>query len=539
MINSKQKAKRIIEKIVLGGTPEEKKALYGFTTQDSIEVILKKFKVFSRGCFPRFFLSVSAAFHDQMTIGAIESYLGRQNFLNLAFRGSSKTSLAKLFIVFILLNDRSQFRKYIKILTRDGKNSRQMVTDVYNLILEVQNIYGDVFEKESKIKRETTMSSFTTRSQQKLTAGTVGQTQRGHLQDAYRPDWLIFDDCEDRESIRSAIITEGIIIRCGEAIDGLSNDGSIMVLGNYISDQGVIEWFRSKKYEELIVPIMDDNGPTWPTRYSQDKIDQLKKDADDFWGEYMENPARSENKFFDIDRIARDIKNCTKPIRESAGVKYWGNYLPNHRYGIGSDHSEGIGQDANALALFDFTKGELIVTYANNLIAPDLSIHEFARVGAEFGNCIFAPETNNRCGGIAITTLKSLNYPNIYRQVDNQKVGTRITEKLGWDTNSKTKYNMFYEFRTDYNDGLIKIYDLNVLREMKAYTNSDLNEDRAGLITKHYDLLTSCIIAWAMRKHAVATSGGMKSYQDGYKRYLESVQGIKQKSALLLQRMDA
>lgn len=62
---------------------------------------------------------------------------------------------------------------------------------------------------------------------------------------------------------------------------------------------------------------------------------------------------------------------------------------------------------------------------------------------------------------------------------------------------------MFFEFRTDYNDGLVKIYDKNVLAEMKAYSNNDLNDVKAGLITRHFDLLTSCVICWQMRKYAV------------------------------------
>jgi len=129
-----------------------------------------------------------------------------------------------------------------------------------------------------------------------------------------------------------------------------------------------------------------------------------------------------------------------------------------------------------------------------------MAAHEFARVGKEFGNCIYAPEVNSKCGGIVITTLKGIPYPNIYKKIDHTQVDDKETMKLGWETNSKTKYNMFFEFRTDYNDGLVKIYDKNVLAEMKAYSNSDLNEDRAGLITRHFDLLTSTVIAWAMRK---------------------------------------
>lgn len=217
------------------------------------------------------------------------------------------------------------------------------------------------------------------------------------------------------------------------------------------------------------------------------------------------DPARSSDKFFNIDKIDEDLKNCKPPIEESSGVKYWVKYVPHHRYGQGSDHSEGIGLDSNTLSVFDFNTGELVATYANNKISPDLSAHEFARVGREYGNCIYAPETNNRCGGIVITTLKTIGYPNLYKQRNDGKSMTAVSDKLGWDTNARTKTTMLMDFKRDYNDRLIKIYDENVLKEMRAYSNQDLAEEKVGLITRHFDLLMSVCIAWAMNKYAFST----------------------------------
>jgi len=515
-----------IENIVLNGTKAQKLELFSFDFSTNRKMLLMQFIAFATSNYSRYFNYSSAPFHDDFIKDMIESYFG-ENKLIAAFRGSAKTSLKKLFDVFVLLNDKDHYRKYIKVLTRDGKNSRQIVTDVYNLIVEVKDLYGDVFEKQGDIKHEETMSSFTLASGVKYSSGTVGQTQRGHVQDAYRPDWIWFEDVEDRDSVRSAVITGSVISKCGEAIDGLSINGSYLVTCNYISDQGTIQWFMNKpSIRPRIVPLLendkDNRSATW-SMFTPEKVKAIREDVDDFYGEFQCDPAKSDNRFFDYERIENDLKKCKDPIRESAGVKYWANYLPHHRYGAGSDHSEGVGLDANTLALFDFTTGELVVTYANNKITPDLSVHEFARVSAEFGNCIYAPETNNKCGGTAITTLKSLNYPNIYSMEDNMKRGVKVTEKLGWDTNSKTKYNMFYEFRKDYHDGLIKIYDSNVLKEMKVYANSDLSETNVGLVTRHFDLLTATVIAWQMRKKAVVVGNTLKSYNEAYKEYLKSV----------------
>jgi hypothetical protein len=488
-------SKEVIKEILLDGTNEEKKFLFGFDNKTTNEIILKKFKIFGRGLYPRYFGDKSAPFHDGMVSNYIKSYRG-EKYLNIAFRGSAKTSLAKLFLVFVLLNDKDEFRKYIKVLTKDGKNSKQIVTDVYNLMIEVKDVYGDVFEKEGDTKREETMGSFTMKNGRKLSAGTVGQTQRGHVQDAFRPDWLWFDDVEDRDSIASSTITEGIINRIDEAISGLSFNGSYFVTANYISEYGSIQWFKDKPSIICdVIPIMIDDVPTWD-RYTPEHIQGLKGEAKDFWGEYMCDPLRSENKFFDVNKIEEDIKNCTEPIRTTSGVKYWAEYLPHHRYAIGGDTAEGIGRDSNAMVGFDFTNGDQVLSYTDSQIAPDLFGHELMRVGNEYGRCLIAPERNNT-GFATITAMKG--YPSIYTEKSMAKLNSIMTNKIGWHTNARTKPNMFYEFRRDYNDGLMNIKDKNILMEMKAYTHNDIEDNTSGLVTRHFDLLTSAVIAWQMR----------------------------------------
>jgi hypothetical protein len=495
---STTESKQKIKEIILNGTKAEKLALFSFDVSMSDEKILKKFQLFSRALYPRYFKHKNASFHDEMVLGFIKSYKGG-NFVLLAFRGSAKTTYKKLFDTFALLNDDGQFRKYMKVLTKDGKNSKQVVTDVYNLIVEASSLYGDVFAKEGDIKREETMNSFTMKNGRKYASGTVGQTQRGHIQDAYRPDWIWFDDVEDRESIESLSITEGIIGKCDEAITGLSIDGNYVLTGNYISEEGSIQWFMDRKNsEKMVIPIAKDGEPTWDV-FTKEDIQRMKEDSIDFYGEYMCDPTRVADKFFNIDKIEADMKLCVPPNYVAAGVRYWGYYLPHHRYGLGADTSEGIGRDSSTLGLWDFTEGTLIATYANNMIAPDLFGYELMRVGREYGNCILAPERNNT-GHATIVAMQE--YPNMFTERRQGTLQTKVTDKIGWITNRKTKPQMFFEFRKDYNDGLIKIYDKDVLKEMKSFTTADLIGDGTSLVTRHFDLLTAVVIGWQMKNYA-------------------------------------
>lgn len=500
-----------IENIAVNGTPAQKRALFSFTIEDEDEIILAQFKLFARTHYRRFFPASDAPFHDRMLRNYIRSYKGLQNGIEIAFRGAAKTSLLKLFIAYALLNDEGAFRKYLKILAKDGKNSKQMVTDIYNLIIEARPTYGSVFESQDDKKREETMSSFTMQDGRKLASGTVGQTQRGHIQDAYRPDWIIFEDIEDRESISSIAITEGIIEKADEAIRGLSINGTYQVNANYISDAGVIQWFLNKpNIVAHTVPIVDEDGPTWDV-FTLEKIAELKADALDWAGEYLCDPTRTGDKFFDIDRVNADLERAKDPIRLSAGVRYWANYLPHHRYGIALDLSDGVGKDSCALACFDFTAGEIVVTADDNQTAPDLFTYEAIRVGSEFGNCILAPEINNTAGGIAIHAIKERGYPNVYQRELQDKVGNTLSTTLGWRTDAKTKPDMFYRFRKDYNDGLIKIWDERVLKEMKAFTKADLRDAKTSVVTRHFDLLTATCIAWQLKDVAEA-AGDVKSF---------------------------
>ena len=503
---------KIIEEVILKGTPEQKRCLFSFDKNSTEDEILKQFQLFTQTQFNRYFPQQEAEFHKEMILNTIRSYKG-ERYINIAFRGSAKTTLTKLFVVFVLLNDTDKTKRFIKVLSRDIKNPRQIVTDVYNLCLEVSKIYGDVFEKEGDKKREETMSSFTMKSGVKFFAGTVGQTQRGHIQDAYRPDWIWFDDVEDRESVSSQVITDGIISKIDEAITGLAKGGSWVTTGNYISEYGVIQWFLDKtNVIKQITPILQDYQPTWDI-YTLPQIEQLKNDSEDFYGEYMCDPTRSEGKFFDLNRIEEDLKKCRQPINIISGAKYWIPYQMHHRYGIGADTSEGVGLDSSALSLWDFKTGELVVTYHNNIIKPELFAYEIARIGKEYGECITAPEINNMSGGIVITTLKGI-YDNIYRMIDRTKVKETETLKIGWHTNSRTKPQMFFDFRRDYDDGIIHIYDEQLLKEMKSYTNTDLPENSNSKITRHFDLLTSAVIGWQMRNEENRTNKITINYGD-------------------------
>ena len=73
---------------------------------------------------------------------------------------------------------------------------------------------------------------------------------------------------------------------------------------------------------------------------------------------------------------------------------------------------------------------------------------------------------------------------------------------------------MLFEFRKDYNDGKIKIYDVNVLKEMRSYTTSDLTDTQVGMVTRHFDLLMAVVIGWQMRKYATFNNNEADDWEE-------------------------
>ena len=511
-MTEKEKAAQKIKEILASDDAERILPLFVFDNSETPEKLVFRFNLWSRYAFPQFFKSKDAPFHKDMDLAMANLYLGNISSLtDLGFRGCAKTTRSKLFVAFVIANDLSRRRKYFKILSHDGKNSKQFVTDVYNLLIDplIKGLYPDIFQK-TETKREETMSSFTTATGIKLLADTVGSAQRGQIQEDVRPDFVLYDDFETRVTLRSAVITKSIWDNMEEAKNGLAKGGASLYLGNYLSERGNVHRLVEKKSDRnvvLIVPIIKNGEPTWPERYTKEDIKGIKNDAEDFEGEYLSSPSASRDIYFDRERLDRMPK--LEPIKEIAGFKMFKEYNPSHRYAGGADVAGGVGLDSCASVFIDFDTlpAQVVGTFHSNTIKPDVFGDELASEGRRFGECLIAPENNKF--DMCIGRLKQI-YPaeSIYiKQRNDAKVQNRQSVSAadyGWNTNSLTKSKMMSSLSKAIEDGLIELNDAELIAECRSYTRNDLmdNEIDPRLATRHYDLLIALAIAWQMKDHA-------------------------------------
>lgn len=495
-----------LEQILQNKNPKQLKALFSFYDEPE-DLIVIKFGLWCRNFFPEYFESPDAGFHKNIDTANLRVYLGvADTYTNIAFRGAAKTARTKLFMAYVICNDMLHRRKYMKCSAFDINNSKQTVTDVFNMLInpEIQKVYPEIFSKEKGVKREETMSRFATATGVKLVADTVGKAQRGALQNHSRPDFIWFDDFENRKTLRSPIITKAISDNMEEARTGLAKGGGCIYTCNYVSERGIVHQLVKKETDRNIVhiiPIIFNGVPTW-SRYSVADIENMKKTDSDFEGERLCNPSAGTDIMFDRSIIDRAFK--APVLKELNGFRMYHLFDPSHRYGSGHDVAGGVGLDSSTSVFIDFSTvpARVCATYDNNTIKPDIFGDEIYRQAQYYSEPIVAPEQNNH-GHATIGRLKQI-YPNekIFHTLGKATtIDERPPKNFGWSTNSATKPMMLAALIKAVHDGLLLLECPKLIAEARSYTRDDLMDPETDprLTTRHFDLLMAAAIAWQMR----------------------------------------
>lgn len=455
----------------------------------------------------------------------------------IAFRESGKTTIAKMFVVWCIVYS---FKKYINV---DSSTKDASVTFLFDVITMLQTNerlltdWGHFYTEKQKgdEKQLKRIEAFITANKIKVEAFSTGIPFRGRVYMNYRPDLVITDDLENSETARSGAVTQQIISHINEMRAGLSPAAGVLYLGNYITDIGVMRYIRdavTRSSDGMIrdIPVERSGRVVWPDKYvltDSEASEQNSRLPKERWKvsleskrrelgetvyaqEMLNDPIRAGDMVFDRRTIDELLKNVREAREINAGFHIWEPFNPSHRYGIGSDTSEGGGLDSNTSVLIDFSKMpcEQVGSYANNTISPDVFAYELKREGELYGKPIVGVEINST----GLTTISSLRniYPieKIYRRQEMDKAAGKITKKLGWRTTSQTKPEMIYQLKTAIEEGRLIIRDERILKEMREYGISDLSE--GDKTTRHFDLLVATAIAWQMNQYALLINSDTK-----------------------------
>ncbi len=534
----------------------------------------QEFAVFAMYYFAEFFTYRVPGFQWLMYKALNAFTQGKFSFLLwVMFRESAKTTIAKIYVMYCIAYRKKRF---INWDSYDKGNAEAALFDIATWLQSNKRFvadFGQLFyedprtsSKQAKIKR---ISEFVTANRIKVKAYSTQESTRGRIFDRWRPDLYILDDFETMKTVESVPVTAKIIKHIDELKSGLSTDGQVIFLCNYISETGSVALLMTEAKENpdswrvQEVSVEKDGKIMWPDKYVETNeeaekinknrsrkewvvsLEQKRKDLNSsgrkvYEAEMLNSPEAAGEPFFDRERIDKNLAlaKTKKPIKVVGGLSIWEEYVARHRYAFGGDTSKGVKRDSCTSVGLRFGASDkqaawVIATYASNTIPPDLFGDEMAAHGRLFGECLLAPELNNT-GFATVTRLKEI-YPQgkIYRQVREDQLGKKITNDLGWEATAGNVATIYYNFRSAYNDGLIEIFCPALLAEMRAFTKLDLDsaskrgerEFVSGVVTRHFDLLRAACIAWEMRHHALIGRDGRKTYRQAQHQPISEYQG--------------
>lgn len=194
----------------------------------------------------------------------------------IAFRESGKTSIAKLFVIWLIATNK---RRYINVDSFDKENAERILFDVaFEMVnnKRLQHDFGIMFSKERGIQdiKQNRINNFVCENGVRVEAHSTQESVRGRLHLNQRPDCLILDDIETNKTKESQAYTKQVADHISEAMAGMSPDGFMLYLGNFITEYGNIQHiFERAKTDQGIrvrnIPVVLDTGrPAWEAKYA-------------------------------------------------------------------------------------------------------------------------------------------------------------------------------------------------------------------------------------------------------------------------------
>lgn len=153
-------------------------------------------------------------------------------------------------------------------------------------------------------------------------------------------------------------------------------------------------------------------------------------------------------------------------------VTIWNKPKPNTFYCVGGDVAEGlITGDFSFAAVGNTDTFDVDATWDGH-IDPDLFGTELIKLSKYYNDAYLGVENNNH-GGTTLNTIKKLEYWNIYYSKMYDRISDKMTQKIGWSTNVRTKPMMIDKLAEFVREMHLGIYSDRIIGEMITYVIGD------------------------------------------------------------------
>ena len=123
---------------------------------------------------------------------------------------------------------------------------------------------------------------------------------------------------------------------------------------------------------------------------------------------------------------------------EKGYVTIWEEPDSDKSYCIGADVAEGLIKGDYSCAVVGSSDNFDIVAMWHGHIDPDLFGIELIKLGKYYNEAYLGVENNNH-GGTTLTTIKKNEYWNLFFTKTYDRMSETVTQKVGWNTNLRTK----------------------------------------------------------------------------------------------------
>ena len=230
-----------------------------------------------------------------------------------------------------------------------------------------------------------------------------------------------------------------------------------------------------------------------------DKRLELKEDV------YQEYPCTDEQAFLHSGRPYFDIELLDILINQNKDIEYVGLHdgeievyedpQPGVKYVIGSDVAEGL--ELGDSSTFTILRVDTLEEVANGeyKVSPDEHGAILNEWGRKYNKALIGVERNNH-GHSTLNTLKNTcKYTNLYIERTLDKIKKKRTDKLGWSTNTNSKYIMLDDLDTALRKEEIKVRSVKTLKQMR-----EIQKEDGKVNTNGKDRVIALAIAYQMYK---------------------------------------
>lgn len=245
-------------------------------------------------------------------------------------RKHAKTAISKKLFVWLLVNNYIDFGG---TLSSTLPTSRNILADLVEIIMSDKIMYDfkpDILENNAD---QFTFRLPHVRGTSRISAFSEGRSVRGATKLFSRPKFILCDDLETRQSSLSDSSAEDRIDILKEAYQSMSENGSMLVLGNNFSEKCALNRLLQEQKNGILPPHWrvysipawgsDESrfgaGPLWKSRFPAQSENELKKmcgamDESEWQGDFQQNPIPPDGFYFSrnnlayYDELPKDVK---------------------------------------------------------------------------------------------------------------------------------------------------------------------------------------------------------------------------------------